>query len=157
MLVSYDKYPVRLSEVFIWLKTSIKKRGCMTGISFDSVNLLHLPFVDKFEEIRHVRILRFKGAIDTDILPDILKLKNKLEKHGDIKKNNVLIDFKKITHVDSAAIAVLLILLSELKEHDKKLGLINVTEELKNMLDIFKAGKVFMIFDSEEEALESFS
>jgi anti-sigma B factor antagonist len=128
----------------------------MPRISFNSINLLHLPFIDRFEEIGNVRILRFKGPIDRTTLPEILKIKKVLERHGDLNKNNVIIDFKKITHVDSAAIAALLIELAELKQHDKKLGLVNVTEELKIMLDIFKAGKLFMIFDSEEEALQSF-
>ena len=116
-----------------------------------------LPFIDTFEEIRNVRILRFKGSIDSSIVPEILKIKKQLAKHGDINKNNVLIDFKKVTHVDSAAIAVLLIRLSELKRHDKKLGLINVTKQLKILLDIFKTGELFIIFDSEEAALESLS
>ena len=129
----------------------------MTKISFNSINRLNLSFVDKFEEVRNVRILRFKGSIDSTILPDILKMKKQMEKHGDINNNNVLIDFKKITHVDTAAIAALLIELSELKKHDRKLGLINVTEKVKNMLNIFKADKLFFIFDSEEAALESLS
>jgi anti-sigma B factor antagonist len=128
----------------------------MHRISFNSINLLHLPFIDRFEEVGNVRILRFKGSIDRTTLPEILKIKKVLERQGDLNKNNVIIDFKKITHVDSAAIAALLIELAELKQHDKKLGLVNVTEELKIMLDIFKAGKLFMIFDSEEAALQSF-
>jgi anti-anti-sigma regulatory factor len=118
----------------------------MPRISFNSINLLHLPFVDRFEEVGNVRILRFKGPIDRTTLPEILKIKKVLERQDDLNKNNVIIDFKKITHVDSAAIAALLI----------ELGLVNVTEELKIMLDIFKAGKLFMIFDSEEAALQSF-
>ena len=129
----------------------------MTTLSFNSINLLHLPFIDTFEEVRNVRILRFKGTIDSKIVPEILKIKDQIEKQGDINKNNVIVDFKKVTNVDSAAIAVLLIRLSELKRHNKKLGLINVTEQLKILLDIFKTGELFIIFDSEEAALESLS
>jgi anti-anti-sigma factor len=118
---------------------------------------LNLPFIDTFEEVRNVRIMRFKGSLDSKIVPEVLKIKDQLEKQGDVNKNNVLIDFKKVTHVDSAAIAVLLIKLSELKRHDKKLGLINVTKQLQILLDIFKTGELFIIFDSEEAALESLS
>jgi len=129
----------------------------MTTLSFKSINQLQLPFIDKFEEVRNVRILRFKGSIDSKIVPEILKIKYLIEKQGDINKNNVIVDFKKVTNIDSAAIAVLLIRLSELKHHNKKLGLINVTDQLKILLDIFKTGKLFIIFDSEEAALESLS
>jgi anti-anti-sigma factor len=127
----------------------------MTQRSFDSINRLNLPFIETFEEVSNVRILRFKGSLDSKTVPEILKLKHQLEKYGDINKNNVLIDFKKVTHIDSAAIAALLIRLSELQHHDKKLGLINVTEQLKILLDIFKTNELFIIFDSEEAALES--
>lgn len=129
----------------------------MTKRSFHSINLLHLPFIDTFEEIRNIRILRFKGALDSNTVPEILRIKKQLEKLGDINKHDVLIDFKKVTYVDSAAIAVLLIKLSELKRHDKKLGLIHVNKQLTTLLDIFKTGELFVIFDSEESALESFS
>jgi anti-anti-sigma factor len=91
------------------------------------------------------------------MVPEMLKIKKQLEKIGDSNKHEVLIDFSKVTHVDSAAIAVLLIKLSELKRHDKKLGLIHVNKQIKTMLDIFKTGELFVIFDSEEAALESFS
>lgn len=129
----------------------------MTTLSFNSINLLHLHFIDTFEEVRNVRILRFKGSIDSKIVPEILEIKDQIEKQGDINKNNVIVDFKKVTNVDSAAIAVLLIRLSELKHHNRTLGLINVTEQLKILLDIFKTGELFIIFDSEEAALESLS
>ena len=127
----------------------------MDRILFNRINQLKLPFIDTFEEISNVRILRFKGSIDCTVLPKILKMKDQLKREKDINKNNVIIDLKKITHVDTAALAALIIELLELKQHDRKLGLINLTEEMKNMLEIFKTGKYFSIFESEEAALKS--
>jgi anti-anti-sigma factor len=129
----------------------------MARMSFNKINQLNLPFIDKFEEIGNVRILRFKGSIDSGVLPKILKIKDQMIKQKDINKKNVIVDFKKITHVDSAALGALIIRLSELKKHHKKLGLINVTDEMKNMLDIFKTDKYFLIYESEKAALEDLS
>jgi anti-anti-sigma factor len=126
----------------------------MVRLSFDKINQLNLPFIDTFEEIGNVRILRFKGSIDSTVLPKILKIKDQMIRQKDINKKNVIIDFKKITHVDSAALGALIIRLSELKRHHKELGLINVTDEMRHMLDIFKTDKYFLIFDSEKAALE---
>ncbi len=49
----------------------------------------------------------------------------------------------------------LILRLSELKRRNKKIGLINTHEGLENMLDIFKCRDFFLIFDSEEDALQS--
>jgi anti-anti-sigma factor len=143
----------------VFRQEQILKKWCavMVKRTFHSINQLHLPNIDTFEEVGNVRIMRFKGVLDSRMVPEILKIKKQLEKIGDSNRHNVLIDFKKVTSVDSAAIAVLLIKLAELKRHDKKLGLIHVNKQLKTLLDIFKTGELFVIFDSEEAAMESFS
>ena len=38
-----------------------------------------------------------------------------------------------------------------------KMGLINVTKDLKAMLDVFRTGELFVIFDSEEAAIKKLS
>ncbi len=126
----------------------------MTKTPFDDINELKLPFIDKYEIIGNVRILRFKGPIDSETLPQIISFKEEIKKRVDIDAVNVLLDLKKATHGDSASLGALILRLSELKKRNKKLGLINVPEKFKYMLDICKCSDLFSIFDSEEAALE---
>lgn len=123
---------------------------------FSDVNKLNLPFVDKFEIIGNVRILRFKGHISNNTLPQITKVKKEIEKEEDINTMNVLLDLKKTTYDDSTVLGAIILRLSELKRHDKKLGLFNVPEKLKCMMEVFKCKELFLIFESEEAALKSF-
>lgn len=127
----------------------------MAKTHFDDINKLNLPFVDKYERIANVRVMRFKGPIDDETISQIIKLKSQIEKNEDINTLNVLLDLKKTTYVDSAALGGFILRLSELKKRGKKLGLINVPEGMKNMLDIFKCKGLFFIFESEESALKS--
>ncbi|MFC1704015.1 STAS domain-containing protein [Candidatus Omnitrophota bacterium] len=127
----------------------------MANMPFDDINKLNLPFVDAHEIIGNVRVLRFKGSIDSKTLPQIIKLKKAIEQKGDINTINVLLDLKKVTYGDSAALGALILRLSELKRHNKKLGLINAPDGLINMLDIFKCRELFSIYESEEDALKS--
>ena len=127
----------------------------MTKIPFDDINQSILPFVDKYELISNVRVLRLKGPIDSETLPKIVKFKEEARKRMDIDADNVLLDLKKVTRGDSASLSALIIRLSELKKRNKKLGLINVPEKLKYMLSICKCDELFSIFDTEEAALEN--
>ncbi len=66
---------------------------------------------------------------------------------------NFFLDLKNATYVDSAALAALVMRVLEFKRKNKKIGLINLPERLNNILDIFRCDKLFLMFDSEKEAL----
>jgi len=111
-------------------------------------------FIEKIEERDSVNILRLKGPIDMFTIPEVTKLRKKaLEKKNFLAKD-VLIDFKNVTHVDGATCAVLVSTVSELKHEKHHLILVNVSKELRNMMDISMIGKLFTIYETEEEALE---
>ena len=120
----------------------------------EEINQLNLPFLDKMEIKDNVRILRLKGVMDHDTLPKILKIREELTTGHDRNALNILLDFEKVTDVDSSAIAVLSVRLDELKENQHVMGLINVPEKLSSLLDIFKESSHFQLFDSEQKALE---
>ena len=129
----------------------------MIRISFDYINKLNLPFIDKYEIIKNVRVLRFKGSIDSEITAKVLKIKKQTEKHEDINRMNTLIDLKKVVYGDTAATAALIMRLSELRQRGKKIGLINIPSDIKRLFEILKCDKLFLIFKSEKEALEKLS
>jgi anti-anti-sigma factor len=127
----------------------------MAKVTFDYINQLNLPFIDKYEIIKNIRVLRFRGSIDSDAVSKILNLKKQIEKYEDINRMNTLIDLKKVVYGDTAATAALIMRLAELRQRGKKIGLINVPPDIKHMFEILKCDKLFLIFESEKEALEN--
>jgi len=113
-----------------------------------------LSFLKQIEENDNLQIIRLKGPVDRDSLPELERLNKKAAGKAGFLKKNILIDFKDVTHVDSATIAVLIQILSRLKHENHKMGLINVTPELRDMLGISRVSDLFCVYDSEEKALK---
>jgi len=109
-------------------------------------------YVKELKETDELIMVRLKGVIDTYTLPII-----KAEHDSEIKENldkHILLDFKDVTHVDSATLASLIQLLNELKMHNKKLGITNATFLLKNYLGITRLESMVHIYETEKAALK---
>jgi anti-anti-sigma factor len=120
---------------------------------FFKINKKTLPlFIDGFENYDRLHIVRLKGPIDISTVPDIEHLLLRVKKKSDLLDKNILVDFKNVTHVDSATVAMLIDALSKLKHHQHKLVLVNLTPELKVKLDILKLDKLFMVCKCEGNA-----
>ena len=81
------------------------------------------------------------------------RIKENRQKGSKIEKN-VILDFSKVEHVDSSLIASHLLHLREYQEKGFQIVLLNVTRELKSLLDVFHESDKFKIFTSEEEAIQ---
>ena len=111
-------------------------------------------FIDKIEELERIDIVRLKGPIDMFTIPGLDDLKEKATREKNFLKKDIILDFKHVTHVDGATCAMLVKTLSQLKHEKHRLVLMNVSSKLRNMLDISMIGKMFRIYETEEEALE---
>jgi len=69
---------------------------------------------------------------------------------------NILFDLKDVTQTDTAGIAGLVDLLRYMKGHhnDGKIGLLNLSENMRSLLTISKVGGIFKDYKSQQEALE---
>lgn len=111
-------------------------------------------FVDKIEDFPHMRILRLKGKLVTSIIPEMTAFFEKPKRgQGELNKN-LLIELRKVTEVDSAALAQLVRILATLKQKKYRLGFFNVPEKPRAMLEILKLDQVFLIFESETQAFK---
>ena len=109
-------------------------------------------YIKEIKEINDLAIVRLKGTIDSYTISTIrANLGRKLEKYLD---KDILLDFKEVTHIDSAILASLIQLLNELKRHNRKLGVTNTTPLLENYLNITKLESVVQIYKSEKVALD---
>ncbi len=112
-------------------------------------NIPYPSHLDGWLELEYVRILRFKGDVNSVTLPKIMRFKERMEKAG-LPMKNVILDGKKVADIDSSGVAVLLI---ELQKKYHKIGLINLPSSLKSYLDIFHQRDKLQIFESEEAAI----
>ena len=112
-----------------------------------------LPSIKETKRLNQTTIVRFQGVIDSSTIPIISKnIKSEMKIHLD---RNILLDFKKAVHIDSSTLAYMISLLNQLKKRDRKLGLINISSEMDNYLDIEKVRSSVHVFKNEKEALKS--
>ena len=112
-----------------------------------------LPSIKETKRLNQTTIVRFQGVIDSSTIPIISKnIKSEMKIHLD---RNILLDFRAATHIDSSTLAYMISLLNQLKEKDRKLGLINTSSDMDNYLDIEKVRSLVHVFKNEKEALKS--
>ena len=75
--------------------------------------------------------------------------------YDDYLNKHILLDFKEVTHVDSATIANLIFLLNQLQHHQKKLALTHVSLTLEHYIEIDKVRSLIHVYGNEEEALKA--
>ena len=112
-----------------------------------------LPSIKETKRLSQTTIVRFQGVIDSSTIPVISKnIKSEMKIYLD---RNILLDFRKATHIDSSTLGYMISLLSQLKKRDRKLGLINTSSEMDNYLDIERVRSIVHVFKNEKEALKS--
>ena len=100
-----------------------------------------------------VVILDIAGEIDLYNAPEIKDIINSLIEE---KKFNVIINLEKVTYIDSSGIGALISSLSNLKKYQGGLKIINVFASVRKVFELTKLTSFFEIYDSEEQAIESF-
>ena len=111
------------------------------------------PYLERIDELPKLDIVRLKGWLDQNMIPVIEARIKENRKMGSIIDKNVVLDFSKVEHVDSALVASHILHLKEYQAKGFKIGLMNITDELKALLDIFKESESFKVFTSEAEAV----
>jgi anti-sigma B factor antagonist len=103
--------------------------------------------------IGDVVILDNAGEIDLYNAPEIKDIVNNLIEE---RKYNVVINLEKVSYIDSSGIGVLISSLSNLKKYQGGLKIINVFASVKKVFELTKLTSFFEIYDSEEEAINTF-
>jgi len=104
------------------------------------------------KEMDGIGVIVLEGEVDVYTAP---KLKSRLIDLVDEGKYNIVIDLQKVEFMDSSGLGVLVGGLKRVKSHQGSISLV-VTQE--NILKIFRITglvKVFPIYASEEEAINS--
>ncbi len=99
-------------------------------------------------------VLDISGEIDLYNAPEIKDIINKLIEE---MKYNVIINLEKVSYIDSSGIGALISSLSNLKKYQGGLKIINVYASVRKVFELTKLTSFFEIYDTEEDALESFN
>lgn len=107
----------------------------------------------KIREANEVTIFDVEGEIDLYNAP---ALKDEIKKKIEEQKYNIIINLARVSYIDSSGIGALISSLSNLKKYQGGLKIINVTGSVRKVFELTKLTSFFEIFDSEEEAVNSF-
>jgi len=120
------------------------------------LNSKELPsFIESVKDVDNIHIIHLKGPIDMQTIPEIEEIdKQAQEMRGTLKKN-IILDFKQVTHVDSATCASLIEAISRFKSEHHKFVLVGLSDAFKSLIEITRIGPLFSIYETEEEAVKA--
>lgn len=114
-------------------------------------------FIESIDELQYIRVVRLRGPIDMKTIPMINSMRGKMQNgHGAVDKD-IILNFEKVTHVDTATCASLIHTFSMLKCDDHRFVLSNISDTFKALIDIEGLRELLPAYDSEEDAIKALS
>ena len=110
--------------------------------------------IEAVEDYPSIRIVRLRGAIDQKTVSELERFRKWVAKHRGFKHKHVLLDFKNVSHIDTAAVAEIIQEVSELKPGHFRLGAIHLNDTVKSTLQVLRVEKLVSVYDNESEAFE---
>ena len=101
-----------------------------------------------------VTILVIEGDIDLNSSPQMRTKFGELIQRQAVK---IVINFGKVDYIDSSGLATLVEMLQRLKKSQGQMRLAHMSEKVKNLFEVTKLDKLFRIYNSEVEAMATFS
>ncbi|MBN2478915.1 MAG: STAS domain-containing protein [Parachlamydiales bacterium] len=102
------------------------------------------------EEIDKRIILRLEGRLDA---PSSSVLESKLNALIKEKHKNVFLDFSDLDYLSSAGLRLLLSYTKKFLEHDFKLGIFSINEDVMKVIKLTGFEHILNIFKNEKDAL----
>ena len=103
----------------------------------------------------NVMILDLKGKLTIGDGDELLKDKiNSLVQQGHTK---LILNLADVPYIDSGGLGQVVRTYTTVKQHNGSLKLMNVTKRIEDLLAITKLLTVFDVFETEQDALQSFS
>lgn len=107
----------------------------------------------KKKEKNGVLILEPEGAINIDT---VSVLRAACEEAYDLDRKKLVLDFGKVTFIDSTGLALMIEMLQRFRQGNGALVLVNVEEKVKYLFELSKIDLLMSMFKSQDDAVESF-
>src|SRR6476619_8089762 len=95
-------------------------------------------------------VLALEGDIDLHVSPAVREALNAMIKK---KPKRIVIGLSRVTYIDSAGIAVLILAMQDVKAYDGKFFLSGLQETLRSIFETSRLERVFRIFPDVDAAL----
>ena len=98
-------------------------------------------------------------VLDGDMMggPDATQLSEKIHELIDAGQKRIVLDMSKVDRMNSSGLGILIGGLTTVRANGGEMKLTHMTAKVKELITITKLNSVFDIFDSEKDAVESFS
>ncbi len=100
-----------------------------------------------------IPILELKGEVNNDTA-SVLRLA--CEEIYDCGTKKLVLDFAKVTFIDSVGLALMIEMLQRFREGDGALVLVNVEDKVRHLFELSKVDMLMSMFNCQEEAVASF-
>ena len=135
----------------------IKKLFCPFHKKCRMNNITPPVYLDTIEDRGNLFLVRLKGDIDMNILGSNREHMTQVIEAMNLYTKNILVDFKKVTHTDSATVAALMGRLLDIQKYNHRIALVSIPDGLKKLIEILKVQHNFTIYDNETLAIQSFA
>ncbi len=98
--------------------------------------------------------IELEGDLDFHSSPDLRRELTKLVEH---QASKVIIDFKKVSYIDSSGLATFVELFQRMKRYGGKLVLYNLNPAVRSVFEISKLDSIFKLAGTEKEAVSLLS
>lgn len=106
------------------------------------------------KNVGDIKVIKVVGELDALVAP---KLKERISKLIEMENYKFIIDFQDLVHINSLAMGILRGKLRTVKEMGGDIKLANLNEHIKTIFEMIGLDEIFEIYDSEEEAVQSFN
>ena len=109
--------------------------------------------IKSLESYKGVTIVRITGSVTSANLSEAQTEYKAQLKDKPVK--SILFDLEEVSDVDTSSLAALIDLLKYMRANQtgEKIGLINISKKMKDLLDVSKTAPLFKEYPSEEEAI----
>lgn len=106
-----------------------------------------VPMEVSYRDLRDHKIIILKGEMDYFSNRELRDIIFKLI-YG--KTKNIILDLKDVTFIDSAGMGLLISVNKELNKYNKKLGLLNLSEGILNLIKLATLDQIIEIHHNED-------
>lgn len=104
-------------------------------------------------QVDGVSILDLEGEIDLYKSPEV---RAEIAKFINKKNKSIIINFQKVTYIDSSGLATMIDAFQKTRTYGGKLGLIALSKAVRSVFEVSRLDKFFPIFEEETSAIASF-
>ena len=101
-----------------------------------------------------VDVLDVSGKLDAFTTPDVKAEFNKLT---DARHYKLALNLQKVDYVNSTAIGAIVAVAQQVRRRKGDLKIFGMKEDIRKVFDLVGASKILEIFETEQEAVSSFS